>query len=442
MAVDPEWPHGKMSGVKPLEDLKTDLELRIAFLGLTAQDLAALLELRPVLEEHAASLVSAFYRHLLSFEPTRALLADPAVKDRLLRKQREYLISLCGPVVDEAYVLDRVAIGETHERIGLEPRWYLGAYSLYFSLLLPMIRDAYQHDPDRCERLTSATMKLLMLDAQLAMEAYIARHERQLAHLNRELAEASRSLARDLDDRSEELRRSGRRVREAEELASVATLAAGLAHEIGTPMGVIQGHAEALEPAVADEKGRWRLRTIREQVERVSPIIQALLNMARPHETVRQPVDLEAVLETTLSFLGVKLKRRSIAVERDYRPIPSVLGDAEKLQQLFLNLGMNAADAMEGRGGALRVSLRPAGEGQVEVRFGDTGTGIPTDQLGRIFEPFFTTKPAGQGNGLGLVVAKGIVDDHGGRIAVESQVGQGTTFTIRLPAALASGEAD
>jgi signal transduction histidine kinase len=369
------------------------------------------------------------------------LLADPEVKDHLLSKQREYLLSLCGPVVDENYVLDRVGIGETHQRIGLEPRWYLGAYSLYFSLLLPLIRDAFQHDPDRAERLTSAMMKLLMLDAQLAMEAYIARHDRQLAHLNRELAETSRSLARDLDYRSEELRRSGRRVQQAEALASVATLAAGLAHEIGTPMGVIQGHAEALEPSVADEKGRWRLRTIREQVERVSRIIQALLNMARPHETAHEPLALEPLLETTLSFLGLRLKHRNVRVERDYRPVPSVLGDGEKLQQLFLNLAMNAGDAMEREGGTLRVTLRPADDDHVEIVFADTGTGIPADQTDRIFDPFFTTKPAGQGNGLGLVVAKGIVGDHGGQIAVESDVGKGTTFTVRLPVAQGSGRA-
>jgi len=423
-----------MSLVKP-SDGKTDLELRVGFLDLTAQDLSALRELRPVLEAHAANLVSAFYRHLLSFEPTRSLLADPDVKDRLLGKQREYLLSLCGPVLDEAYVLDRVCIGATHQQIGLEPRWYLGAYSLYFSLLLPLIRDAFQHDPERGERTTAAMMKLLMLDAQLAMEAYIERHDRKLEHLNRELAETSRSLARDLGDRSEELRRSGRRVQQAEALASVANLAAGLAHEIGTPMGVIQGHAEALEPSVADEKGRWRLRTIREQVDRVSRIIQSLLNMARPHETAHQPVALEPLLETTLSFLGVRLKHRNIEVARDYRPARSVLGDGEKLQQLFLNLAMNAADAMERDGGTLHVTLRPVDDDHVEVRFADTGAGIPADQLGRIFDPFFTTKPAGQGNGLGLVVAKGIASDHGGQIVVESEPGKGTTFTIRLPAA-------
>jgi hypothetical protein len=205
-------------------------------------------------------------------------------------------------------------------------------------------------------------------------------------------------------------------------------------------MGVISGHAEALEPLVADERGRWRLQTIREQVERISRIIQALLNMARPRETIREPVEIEALLDTTLSFVTVKLNRRDVTLERDYAPVPSVLGDAEKLQQLFLNLCLNAADAMESEGGTLRVALGPDEDGGVQIDFADTGSGISEDRIDRIFEPFFTTKPAGQGNGLGLVVAQGIVRDHGGRIDVESRSGEGTTFHIHLPAATADAE--
>jgi signal transduction histidine kinase len=416
-------------------DPSQDLELRLAFVGLDEGDLACLAGLRPLLEARADMLVSAFYRHLLSFDSTRAHLADAEVKKRLLVSQRQYLVSLTEPKIDQDYRADRLRIGETHEREGIAPRWYLGAYAIYFSLLVPLIHDELSHDPETCERTVSALIKRLMLDAQLAMEAYIERHERELAHLNRELADASRALTRTLGDRDQELRVSHRRVRAAEDLASVATLVAGLAHEIGTPMGVISGHAEALEPLVEDERGRWRLQTIREQVDRISRIIQALLNMARPRETVREPVEIEPLLDTTLSFVAVKLNRRDVRVERDYAPVPSVLGDPEKLQQLFLNLSINAADAMESRGGTLRVSLGCDEDGAVEILFADTGTGIPDGELERIFEPFFTTKPAGQGNGLGLVVADGIVRDHGGRIDVESAEDEGTTFRIHLPAA-------
>ena len=144
------------------------------------------------------------------------------------------------------------------------------------------------------------------------------------------------------------------RARAAEELASIGTLVAGLAHEIGTPMGVIQGHARMLESSLSEEKDRWRLKTIQGQIGRIANIIQALLNMARPGKTARVPVALEPLLENTLSFLGEKFARRLIEVRRAFDPVPSVKGDTERLQQLFLNLFLNAADAMPD-GGELSV---------------------------------------------------------------------------------------
>ena len=129
-----------------------------------------------------------------------------------------------------------------------------------------------------------------------------------------------------------------------------------------------------------------------------------------------------------------KLSRRDIAVARSLTPAPSIVGDPERLQQLFLNLFLNAADAMPD-GGELRVSLAPQGERHVEVRVADSGVGIPADALDRVFEPFFTTKTASEGSGLGLMVARGIVGDHGGSIQVTSQEGEGTEFVIRFPVA-------
>jgi two-component system NtrC family sensor kinase len=142
-------------------------------------------------------------------------------------------------------------------------------------------------------------------------------------------------------------------------------------------------------------------------------------------------VDLAAVLDATLLFLSEKLDRRGIQVVRDLRVAPTVMGDPERLQQLFLNLFLNAADAMP-RGGELRLALHPCQDG-VEVWVADTGEGIPATDLPRVFDPFFTTKAAGEGNGLGLAVAQGIVTDHGGTIEVGSTPGKGTEFRIRLP---------
>jgi two-component system sensor kinase FixL len=242
-------------------------------------------------------------------------------------------------------------------------------------------------------------------------------------------------VMRDLTERKEseeELERAEERAEAAEELASVGTLVAGLAHEIGTPMGVIQGHAKLLEKHVSNENAQWRLQTIQEQIGRISKIIQSLLNMARPKATERIPVALEPLLETTLSFLSEKLKRRGVEVVRDFEPTGSVTGDPERLQQLLLNLFLNAVDAMP-EGGELRLRLRPDGRAGVRLDVADTGTGIAEENLGRIFDAFYTSKEAGKGNGLGLMVASRIVADHGGSIDVESRQGLGTTFHIHLP---------
>jgi signal transduction histidine kinase len=198
-------------------------------------------------------------------------------------------------------------------------------------------------------------------------------------------------------------------------------------------MGVIQGHAKLLESSVQGEKAQWRLQTIGEQVGRISRIIQSLLNIARPAHRAHAPVALAPLLDTTLSFLSEKFRERGVEVVRSYASAPSLFGDAERLQQLFLNLFLNAADAMPS-GGQLRVRLGPAPNGEVEVRVGDTGTGIPEADLERVFDPFFTSKPAGEGSGLGLAVVRGIVTDHGGTIEVTSQTGKGTEFRIVLPA--------
>ena len=234
------------------------------------------------------------------------------------------------------------------------------------------------------------------------------------------------------------MRHTTERARAAERLASLGTLIAGLAHEIGTPMGVIQGHAKLLEPEVTGEQARWRLRTIQEQIARISKIIQTLLNMARPGRRRLVPMALEPLLETTLYFVSEKLKRRGIEVSRCIEPVPSLVGDPERLQQLFLNLFLNAADAMPD-GGELRVSLAPGAAGEIEVRIADTGCGIEAHNLSRIFEPFFTTKPAGEGNGLGLMVVKGIVTDHGGTIEASSKPGQGTEFHLLFPPSRSGG---
>jgi len=230
----------------------------------------------------------------------------------------------------------------------------------------------------------------------------------------------------------EDLRITEERAREAEELASISTITAGIAHDVGTPMNIIMGYADMLERGLEDPKACERAAIIKEQVSRVVRLIDTLLNMARPTKGSLIPVELEGVLEASLSFYQEMLKKHGIVVERDFEPVPTVYGNPDRLQQVFLNLFVNTADAMPD-GGTLFVCLRSPSNDEVEILVRDTGTGIASEDLKHIFEPFFTTKDRGEGNGLGLLVSKSILVDHGGSIEARSEPGSGTEFRILLP---------
>ncbi|MDP6979578.1 MAG: protoglobin domain-containing protein [Myxococcota bacterium] len=411
-----------------------ELKNLLGYFGIEPEDLEALSRLHIPLERHADELVEAFYQHLGRYPETRRLLEDDAVRMRLAESQRQYLMSLASPVIDDDYVEQRSRIGQAHERVGLDTRWYLGAYALYLTLILPVVYEAVGDDLQVLNRTVSALQKRLLFDAEIAIRQYIERRESELVELNEKLRAEAGSLSEEVKATYKDLRLSQARARQAERLASVATLISGLAHEVGTPMSVIRGHAEALESAVEGERATWRLNMILEQIDRITGIIQALLNMARPQDSMRTAVDLHHAIDTTLSFLTEKLRRRGVEVERQLADLPSVVADPEKMQQVLLNLMINGIDAMP-EGGKLTVRLIKDGDEAV-LRVSDTGAGMTPEQIGHIFDPFYTTKPAGRGNGLGLVVVEGIVGEHSGRIDVTSTPGKGTTFSVRLPMAV------
>jgi PAS domain S-box-containing protein len=236
-------------------------------------------------------------------------------------------------------------------------------------------------------------------------------------------------VARDISER----RNLERRLRQTEELADVATLVTGIAHDIGTPMNVILGYTDMLARSLREDKDRERLSIIRQQVERVTRLIRTLMNFARPHREPSLPMRVEAVAERALGLIAETARGRGIAIERAFGDTAPILAQGERLERAFLDLFVNACDAMP-EGGVLRVATSSL-EGGVEIRVEDTGTGIAPDALERIFEPFYTTKPRGKGTGLGLLVTRGIVADHGGSIDVTSELGKGTAFRIRLPRA-------
>lgn len=238
-------------------------------------------------------------------------------------------------------------------------------------------------------------------------------------------------VVRDVTDQ----KRIEQQLRQAERLAEVGTLAAGMAHEIGTPMNVILGRAEQLMRRTDDEATRKALATITAQVERITKIMNQLLTFARRKPSERRPVNLGQTLDDCLEVLQERIRRARVTVQSQYETILHpvyVHADPDQMSQVFLNLFINALHAMPG-GGTLRIAVELLNN-HVRVTVADTGHGIPREDLPRIFHPFFTTKEAGKGTGLGLTVVHNIVQEHGGTIAVESEPGKGTTFTIMLPA--------
>ncbi len=407
------------------------IEERLAYLGLDDEAFSLLADLRPLLEDHAEDLAEQFYRHLLAFEETRVHFRDADTKERFLYGRSRYIVSLADSDFGPEYLEERRRSGQLQEASGLSPAWISRLSALHISLLAPLLASHFEGDLAAAARTAKALAGRFALDVEIALEAYIERRSQGLAFMAEELARERRQLQEDLRAQTATLRETTERAKAAEELASIATLVAGLAHEIGTPMAVIQGHAKMLEKSVSGDDGVWRLTTIQDQIARISRIIHTLLQMAHPRRANPEVVDLGPLVEQSLAFVSEKLSICRVVVETELALGVTVIGDRERLQQLLLNLILNAADAMP-EGGALNAVVSQTGR-TATVRLEDTGVGIDADALPRIFEPFFTTKEAGQGNGLGLMVCKGIVADHGGEIEVSSHPGKGAQFTIRLP---------
>ncbi len=230
---------------------------------------------------------------------------------------------------------------------------------------------------------------------------------------------------------------------QTEKMASIGVLAAGVAHEINNPLTSVAGYAEALLRRLRDEpalKGDIRLEVfpkyldvIIKEAYRCKGIIDCLLSFSRKSDGSTGRVDINEILRQVLELVRHKSRFEKIEVTIDFQAdLPEVDGDAAGLRQVFLNILMNAHQAIKGAG---VVELKTFGDGSMtSVQISDTGCGIPRDKIDQIWDPFFTTKEVGEGIGLGLAVTYNIVKKHGGEIHVESSEGKGSKFTVRLPA--------
>ncbi len=247
-------------------------------------------------------------------------------------------------------------------------------------------------------------------------------------------------LGRSFNSMVETLHQTQQELLHKERLASMGQLAAGVAHEINNPLGTILLFSDVMyKEASQDDPRRDDLKMIINETTRCKNIVADLLNFARQQEVLAQETDVHVLLEQAVEGISRQPIFEGVEIVRQFGPdLPAIQADPAQLQQVFVNLLNNAAEAMGG-GGTITLATRPL-NGQVEIKVSDTGCGIPEENLGKLFTPFFTTKALGKGTGLGLSIVYGIIKMHRGQIAVQSQVGQGTTFTVTLPVQLPKGQ--
>jgi signal transduction histidine kinase len=292
-------------------------------------------------------------------------------------------------------------------------------------------------DADEIGRLTFAfeEMRRALRDKLRSTESLSVALEREVMRRTEDLEVTNRELRATL----ETLQRAQDELVRSEKLASMGRLVAGIAHEINNPVNAMVNSLAPLEESLGDRLGqipaeiREMFDVVHRGAARTKAIVQALHSYSRGDSERRVEMDLHRGLDESLELLRHHLKK-GITVERNYGAVGRVTGYAGQLQQVFMNLLTNAAQALAEREGGGRIVIQTARVGKdIVITIADDGPGIPPEILPRIFDPFFTTKDVGQGSGLGLSIVHGIVERHGGRIDVDSQVGRGTTFTVTLP---------
>jgi two-component system NtrC family sensor kinase len=244
----------------------------------------------------------------------------------------------------------------------------------------------------------------------------------------------TQTLEHRVQERTQELQQVQDQLIRAGKMAALGELAAGVAHEINNPLtGVLTFSSLMLKKV--DESHPWKkdLENIVQQTTRCRNIVRGLLDFARQRKPDKKEWDMHALLEQTLTLMEKQAPFQNIKINKEFKgTLPMLFVDGDQIQQVFMNILLNAADAMTENGGTLTIQTEFR-DGMATVSFADTGCGIPKEHLSKLFDPFFTTKQTGKGTGLGLAISYGIIQSHSGDIEVESEVGKGSTFRVKLP---------
>ena len=375
-------------------------------IGFGDEDVANLRALEPVIRNQFGLVIDRFYERLFRDAGARAVFTggqDQMDHQRVLLTT--WLNDLFTAVYDRQYAERRAAIGRTHVRVGMPQHYMFSAMEILDQELEKVIRNVH---PPKVEEKLSAVHKLLMLELALMLESFKESYTSQV--------------------RQEERNYADERVTRSEHLAEVGQLAASLAHEIKNPLAGISGAIQVIRDGMrADHPHRPIIREIIGQINRLDAAVKDLLIYAKPKPPTLQPCDLNTVITRVVRLLRGTAAFRRVEVRFDPASVPLVPADENQIEQLVINLLVNAAHACEANGGTIDVSLAEE-DGVVRLTVADTGEGMDEKTRQRAFEPFFTTKA--RGTGLGLSICRKIVDAHAAEITLASQKGAGTKVTI------------
>lgn len=394
------------------------------------------LERREVLEI-VADVVAPF---LASVELSKDLAHEVALRAREIEDQRRFITQVIDSLPVGLYVVDReyrVTLWNRMRELGtqgLRREDVVGR--TVFDVLSRQDARTMRQEFDAV--FASGEMQQMELETQMQGETRHFRISKIPMHATDGAVSHVITIGEDVTD----WRTVQSRIMQSEKLAAVGQLAAGVMHEINNPLATIGACVEAIGHRLSDG-GPQALASVREYVEiidkevqRCTGIVDGLLDFSRPKATARRAVNLTAVVEDTLFLLKHHQRFKRLPVQLDLaQDLPAIEANGEQLIQVLMALMLNAVDAMEGRAGTLtvRTGRNPDRDDEVVAEITDTGVGMSPSELSKIFEPFYTTKAPGRGTGLGLSICYGIVQQHHGRITVDSVPGSGTTFRVYLP---------
>ena len=371
------------------------------YVGFGSADREALRALHPHVQPEFERIAGVFYDRILSNPGAQRVLEGGESQVGVLKVTlvRWMDVLFLGPW-DQAYFERRCRIGRVHVRIRMPQHYMVGAMNVLRGEFEIIVNRTHAADPRAAEVARLALNRILDIELAIMLHAY-----------------------------REDL--------EAQRMAAVGTLTAGLSHEIRNPLNAAGLQLAVLErrvrrmPPAEQAEALEPLVLVRDEVRRLNHLLEDLLQYARPRELRRQPVDVEPLIDRVAQLLGSDAEARGVTITQQVERGLTVMGDESRLREVIINLVLNALEASE-RGGEVRVGARALSPVEVELWVEDHGPGVPTDQREQIFQPFFTTKA--QGTGLGLAIVHAIVTQHRGSLGLESPPEGGAVFRVRLSA--------